>query len=158
MVSPTHPDFFAESANKSEHDAESAYCSGAQTGLPSEEEIARVLIAHFVENTWLQTVNEDDTKTSVAAYYGGHWVDLRIYPIARAILDLIRPAFEAKGREIQKAIREVVKWSQAAGEAEGRLKMSEAAGVVEGWRARALDAEATIQVLGARAAARGEKT
>lgn len=114
-ASPTPPDFFAESANKSEHHAESAYCSDhivdadkmVSAGLPSEEETARVLIAHFVENTGFQTVNEDDTKTSVAAYYGGHWVDLRIYPIARAILDLIRPAFEAKEREIAEADAEI---------------------------------------------------
>lgn len=60
------------------------------------------------------------------------------------ILDLIRPAFEAKEREIHKLIREVVRLSQAAGEAEGRLKASETAGVVEGWRDRALSAEAKL--------------
>lgn len=125
-----------------EHHADPAYCSGgdhspdagnmvstcAQVGLPSEEAIARTLIAYFVDRTGFQTINEDDTKTSVAAYYGGSWVDLRVYPMARAILALMRPAFEAKEREIGQHAEEDLA-------AEASLDL---------WRQRALSAEAKL--------------
>lgn len=65
----------------------------------TEEEVAKALIKHFVDATGFTTVNEDETKTSVSAYYGGNWVDLRVYPMARAVLSLLQPAIEAARRE-----------------------------------------------------------
>ena len=44
--------------------------------------------------------------------------------------------------ELKAALREVGKHAREAGEAIGRLEMSEAAGIVEGWRERAAAAEA----------------
>jgi hypothetical protein len=43
--------------------------------------------------------------------------------------------------ERDQAMRECLKWAQEAGEAKGRLEMSEAAGIVDGWRERAEAAE-----------------
>jgi len=71
----------------------------APAELPGVEEIARALIAHFVENTGFTTVEEDETKTRVSAYYGGAWVDLRVYPMARAVLALFAPILAEKERE-----------------------------------------------------------
>ncbi len=79
----------------------------APAAMPSEEDVARVLIAYFVENTGFQTVNEDEAKTSVAAYYGGAWVDLRVYPMARAVISLFSPILarleDAKARSLEYA-------------------------------------------------------
>ncbi len=93
MTSPTPPDFFAESANKStEHHADSAYCSDAQVGLPSEEEIARAIYHSKPRNKpW-------DVLT--------HEFKNQYRKQARAILDLIRPAFE---REIAKRDDEMLR-------------------------------------------------
>lgn len=44
-------------------------------------------------------------------------------------------------RERDEAIREMSEWASKSGEAEGRLKASEWAGVVEGWKDRATTAE-----------------
>lgn len=79
------PDFFAENANKSEHHAESAYCSDhigdadkmVSAGLPSEEAIA------------------DEIQRYIPTFHGAR-------EASRAILDLIRPAFEAKEQEIER--------------------------------------------------------
>lgn len=43
------------------------------------------------------------------------------------------------------ALKECSEWARQAGEAIGRLEMSEAAGVVEGWRERAEKAEGDLQ-------------
>lgn len=64
--------------------------------LPTREEIARVLVEHFVEHTGFQTVNEDDSKTTVSTYCGGHWIDLRVYPMADRILALFAQPQEKK--------------------------------------------------------------
>lgn len=79
-ASPTPPDFFAESANKS------ATPPDAQVGLLSEEEIARAICASDFD--YDETVY--DTLSSAQR--------LNFAINARAILDLIRPAFEAKER------------------------------------------------------------
>lgn len=44
--------------------------------------------------------------------------------------------------ERDEALRECTRWAQEAGEAKGKLEMSEAAGIVEGWKERALASEA----------------
>lgn len=41
---------------------------------------------------------------------------------------------QALEAERDEALRECARWSREAGEAKGRLEMSEAAGIVEGWR------------------------
>lgn len=63
---------------------------------------------------------------------------------ALAILDLFTPILEQKERATAALLCEVAKWAGAAGEAEGRLKASETAGVVDAWQARALAAEAAL--------------
>lgn len=63
---------------------------------------------------------------------------------ARAILDLFAPILAEKERAVRDSLREVAKWAAEAGEAQGRLKASEMAGIVEGWRERALAAEASL--------------
>jgi len=68
---------------------------------------------------------------------------------ARAILSLLlsdKAALEAERdvakQEAREAISLVSEYAREAGEAKGRLEMSEAAGIVDGWRERALSAEA----------------
>lgn len=94
---PAAPDFCAENAkNSAEHHADSAYCSG----MPSEEEIARALLHAECE--------PDKDETGYGEIWG--WEDImppvrhRLIAQARAILDLIRPAFEAKEREARVAL------------------------------------------------------
>ena len=128
-ASPTP--FFAKPAHNSdgEHYAENASCSDhsgdankmVSAAMPSEE-IERVREMLRSIPTGIQTA---DQLLDEAA---------RIFA----------PILAEKEREIRRAIREVVKWSQVAGEAEGRLEMSKAAGIVEGWKARALAAEAAL--------------
>lgn len=66
----------------------------------------------------------------------------------QAILSLLQSLQDAEARASQaerdrnEALREVHKWAREAGEAKGRLEMSEAAGIVDGWRERAEAAEA----------------
>lgn len=49
--------------------------------------------------------------------------------------------------DLKTAFREISKLAREAGEAKGRLEMSEAAGIVDGWRERAERAEAQCRVL-----------
>lgn len=49
--------------------------------------------------------------------------------------------------DLKAAFREISKLAREAGEAKGRLAMSEAAGIVDGWRERAERAEARCRVL-----------
>ena len=49
--------------------------------------------------------------------------------------------------DLKAALREISKLAREAGEAKGRLEMSEAAGIVDGWRERAERAEARCRVL-----------
>lgn len=49
--------------------------------------------------------------------------------------------------DLKAAFREISKLAREAGEATGRLAMSEAAGIVDGWRERAERAEARCRVL-----------
>jgi hypothetical protein len=115
------PDFFAENANKSEHHAESAYCSDhivdankmVSAGLPSEEEIH---VAMFEAQRAFRAVRDADLAKQ------GYWPDRSPAPLdvlARAILDLIRPAFEAKEREIER-------WRRRWLSAEAELQSTEA--------------------------------
>jgi flagellar biosynthesis/type III secretory pathway protein FliH len=54
----------------------------------------------------------------------------------------------AKQQEtITEAVKQISQLAREAGEAKGKLEMSEAAGVVEGWRERAEAAEARVQKL-----------
>lgn len=57
---------------------------------------------------------------------------------------LFAPILAEKERAVKEAMRECAKWATEAGEAKGRLEASELAGVVEGWRDRALAAEAAL--------------
>lgn len=49
--------------------------------------------------------------------------------------------------DLKAAFREISKLAREAGEAKGRLAMSEAAGIVDGWRERAERAEARCRAL-----------
>ena len=49
---------------------------------------------------------------------------------------------EAAQAERDAAVREVTQWAREAGLAKGKLEMSEAAGIVDGWKERAEKAEA----------------
>jgi DNA repair exonuclease SbcCD ATPase subunit len=51
---------------------------------------------------------------------------------------------EEANRDLKAALRETGKWAAQAGEAKGRLEMSEAAGIVDGWRERAEAAESAL--------------
>lgn len=57
---------------------------------------------------------------------------------------LFAPVLAEKERDVKEAMREAAKWATEAGEAKGRLEVSELASVVEGWRDRALAAEAAL--------------
>ena len=97
-ASPTPPDFFAESAKN-------------PVGLPSEEGLARVLCAEDGHDPDEPVVGGQSTGFQD---FGPRWqaeersentLGGRNYVRdARAILDLIRPAFEAKERELQAAL------------------------------------------------------
>jgi hypothetical protein len=52
---------------------------------------------------------------------------------------------ERAEQERDEALRECARWASEAGEAKGRLEMSEAAGIVDGWRERAEAAESELQ-------------
>lgn len=52
---------------------------------------------------------------------------------------------EALEAERDAALKECSEWARQAGEAQGRLEMSEAAGIVEGWRERAERAEGLLR-------------
>lgn len=103
--------------------AKNAQVQSAPAEMPGEIEVANALIAHFVENTGFTTVEEDETKTRVSAYYGGVWVDLRVYPMARAVLALFAPIL---------AEREKVD------------DLGQTEGVIAALEARALAAEAAV--------------
>lgn len=51
---------------------------------------------------------------------------------------------ERQAAEVAAAVAECSKWARLAGEAEGKLKASEMAGVVEGWQERCFKAEAQL--------------
>jgi len=57
---------------------------------------------------------------------------------------------EVAEAERDAALKETAKYAREAGEAKGKLEMSEAAGIVEGWRERAEAAEARATALEAR--------
>lgn len=132
-ASPTPPpDFFAESANKSEHHAESAYCSDhivdadkmVPAGLPSEEEIRALVLREAVPSCEFADDGAPEAQLP----------DWRAARTARAILDLIRPAFEAKEREIEQACavhaNATIGWERERGrseELEARALAAEAA-------------------------------
>lgn len=124
------PDFFAENANKSATPPDAqvgllsempgsepgmathAKIASVQTGLPSEEEIRRVI------RNWQMT----------PAFDGN---DARIAALSTAILDLIRPAFEAKERLIrQQAMQAIADFGQYQMAVE-----AVEAGFREGWMA-----------------------
>lgn len=62
----------------------------------------------------------------------------------KLLLDAIS-CIEAAERDRDEALRQTVRYAREAGEATGRLEMSEAAGIVDGWRERALAAEARAE-------------
>ena len=67
-----------------------------------------------------------------------------------AILDALsseRAAREEAEGERDAALREMSKYAREAGEAIGKLETSELAGIVEGWKDRALAAEAQVSAL-----------
>ena len=82
----------------------------------------------------------------LSAWLSEHNIDMQM-PVG-----MIDPA-EAAARitelegDLKAALREVSKYAREAGEAKGRLEMSEAAGIVEGWRERAERAEARCRAL-----------
>jgi len=116
------PDFLAKSANNSgEHYAGSAYCSGPDhigdankmVGLPSEEEIVALIRRH------LDWPTDRDRDGAVAD---------TLRDVAIDILALIRPAFEAKERELTaaKAVAEMnatsgAFWAERGRNAEAKL-------------------------------------
>ena len=68
----------------------------------------------------------------------------------RAVLDALsseRAAREEAEGERDAALREMSKYARQAGEAIGKLETSELAGIVEGWKDRALAAEAQVSAL-----------
>lgn len=157
MVSPTPPDFFAENANKSEHHAESAYCSDhivdankmVSAGLPSEEAFQRLLF-------------EFATCTDLAA--GPSALDANARSFASAILDLIRPAFEAvaadrdawkaeKQRETNRAMAEINDLHAeadrlAAARDAAEAKLAQAVGVAEELRQVCFNRGALLDEIG----------
>lgn len=71
-----------------------------------EEEIARALVAHFVNHTGFTTVSDEDDKPTVSACYGGHWIYLRVDRMAQDLMALLRPAIERAREEERAAARE----------------------------------------------------
>lgn len=76
-----------------------------------------------------------------------------LYSIAISLKRIADAPSEAAARitelegDLKAAFREISKLAREAGEATGRLAMSEAAGIVDGWRERAERAEARCRVL-----------
>ncbi len=76
-----------------------------------------------------------------------------LYSIAISLKRIADAPSEAAARitelegDLKAAFREISKLAREAGEAKGRLEMSEAAGIVEGWRERAERAEARCRAL-----------
>lgn len=83
------------------------------------------------------------------------WYDERYHPgcnlIAADLIEQDGQRIAALEAEIERlgrsAIEQVSRLAREAGEAKGRLEASEMAGVVEGWKARCLAAEAEIAKL-----------
>lgn len=76
-----------------------------------------------------------------------------LYSIAISLKRIADAPSEAAARitelegDLKAAFREISKLAREAGEAKGRLEMSEAAGIVDGWRERAERAEARCRAL-----------
>jgi len=76
-----------------------------------------------------------------------------LYSIAISLKRIADAPSEAAARitelegDLKAAFREISKLAREAGEAKGRLAMSEAAGIVDGWRERAERAEARCRAL-----------
>lgn len=76
-----------------------------------------------------------------------------LYSIAISLKRIADAPSEAAARitelegDLKTAFREISKLAREAGEAKGRLEMSEAAGIVDGWRERAERAEARCRAL-----------
>lgn len=76
-----------------------------------------------------------------------------LYSIAISLKRIADAPSEAAARitelegDLKAAFREISKLAREAGEATGRLAMSEAAGIVDGWRERAERAEARCRAL-----------
>ncbi len=76
-----------------------------------------------------------------------------LYSIAISLKRIADAPSEAAARitelegDLKTAFREISKLAREAGEAKGRLAMSEAAGIVDGWRERAERAEARCRAL-----------
>lgn len=105
----------------------------------------------LVERQWEEAVQKarkaiyDDGRGMIGA--NRNYLQDRV---ARAILAEQKEAAaritELEG-DLKAAFREISKLAREAGEAKGRLAMSEAAGIVDGWRERAERAEAQCRVL-----------
>lgn len=111
--------------------------NAAPAEMPGEIEVANALIAHFVEHTGFTTVEGDETKTRVSAYYGGVWVELRVYPMARAILALFAPILAEKD-----GYKEIVRKAAEARDAAGYI--GAVWDCIDDLSARALAAEAAL--------------
>lgn len=140
------------------------------------------MIAHFVEHTGFTTVDEDGPKTCVSAYYGGVWVYLRVFPIARTILDILAPILAEKERDNRQLKLEIAEqeetsrisiygWRDKANEMEAALAaeraqadhfrdraiVDRAASEPVFWKSRALAAEAALAAERERCAAVAER-